>query len=72
MGRFGPPWGGGWGLGLGLGWASRTTSRCRKERKRSWGGREVYWTLPEAASRDYAAKLHKEALEAAAEGSVHA
>lgn len=43
-----------------------------EERKRSWGGREVYWTLPEAASRDYAAKLHKEALEAAAEGSVHA
>ena len=44
-----------------------------EERLRSWGGREVYWTLSEAASRTYAAKLHKEALQAATEnGAVHA
>jgi flagellar biosynthesis GTPase FlhF len=45
----------------------------REERARSWGGREVRWTLPEAASRDYAAKLHEQALQAAIEGgAVHA
>tara|TARA_B100000902_G_scaffold347072_1_gene354163 strand:- start:916 stop:1698 length:783 start_codon:yes stop_codon:yes gene_type:complete len=44
-----------------------------EERKRSWGGREVRWTLPEAASRDYAANLHKDAMKAAAESdAVHA
>jgi len=43
-----------------------------EERTRSWGGREVYWTLPEAASREYAAKLHKQALQASTECVVHA
>ena len=44
-----------------------------EERLRSWGGREVYWTLPEAASRKYAAKLHEQALQAAIESNaVHA
>ena len=41
----------------------------REERARSWGGREVRWTLPETTSREYAEELHKKALEAAAEGA---
>ena len=44
-----------------------------EERKRSWGGREVYWTLPEVSSRAYAANLHEDAMKAAMEnGAVHA
>ena len=39
----------------------------REERARSWGGREVRWTLPEAASREYAKELNRKA--AAAQGA---
>jgi|SaaInlV_125m_DNA_1040241.scaffolds.fasta_scaffold02368_7 hypothetical protein len=39
----------------------------REERARSWGGREVRWTLPEAASRAYANELNGRAREASAE-----
>ena len=37
----------------------------REERAASWGGREVRWTLPEAACRKYADKLNKEVADAA-------
>ena len=37
----------------------------REERMASWGGREVRWTLPEAACRKYANELNKEAADAA-------
>ena len=39
----------------------------REERARSWGGREVRWTLPEPASRAYANELNERAREAPAE-----
>ena len=41
-----------------------------EERRHSWGGREVRWTLPEAASRAYAAKLNERAMQAAAEAAA--
>lgn len=37
----------------------------RAERARSWGGREVRWTLPEAASCKYAKQLNAQAAQAA-------
>ncbi len=36
-----------------------------EERAASWGGREVRWTLPEAACRKYANELNKQAADAA-------
>ena len=39
----------------------------REERARSWGGREVRWTLPETTSRKYAEELNEEAAKAEAE-----
>lgn len=44
----------------------------REERARSWGGREVRWTLPETTSRKYAAKLHEDAMKAMAENDAAA
>ena len=41
-----------------------------EERLHSWGGREVRWTLPVDASRDFAAKLHEDAMIAMAENDA--
>ena len=41
-----------------------------EERERSWGGREVRWTLPEIKSREYADELNKEAAEAREAGTL--
>ena len=43
-----------------------------EERLRSWGGREVRWTLSVDASRKYAAKLHEDAMKAMAENDAAA
>jgi hypothetical protein len=43
-----------------------------EERLHSWGGREVRWTLPEDASRKFAAKLHEDAMKAMAENDAAA
>ena len=41
-----------------------------EERERSWGGREVRWTLPETKTREYADELNKEAAEAREAGTL--
>ncbi|MBN37115.1 MAG: hypothetical protein CMI29_01480 [Opitutae bacterium] len=44
----------------------------RDERRRSWGGSEVRWTLPETASRAYAKELADDAKAAAEQGVAYA
>lgn len=56
--------------GLAFEHAEGARELTREERSRSWGGREVRWALPEAASREYAEQLNRRAKEAAAEREV--
>ena len=50
---------------IGLDHDERVIELAREERERAWGGREVRWSLPEAASRNYATELNLLAVEAA-------
>lgn len=50
---------------IGLDHDERVIELAREERARAWGGREVRWSLPEAASRNYATDLNELAVEAA-------